>query len=66
MSTARLPHRMVWDQVLEAVHRVAKEKKGHLYKSHFSGKTTLRFSTENVDFESTLLDERLRHKPFCL
>jgi hypothetical protein len=47
--------------VLQAVRRVTGEGKGHLYRSQFSGATTLRFSTENVDFESTPLDDGRQH-----
>ena len=49
------------EPVLEAVQRATKEKTGHLYKSQFTGETTLRFSTENFDFGSTPLDEAHQH-----
>jgi hypothetical protein len=47
--------------VLQAVRRVIGDGTASIYRSHFNGAETLRFSTESVDFESTPLENGTEH-----
>jgi hypothetical protein len=47
--------------VLEVVQRLVGKDNAHIYVSGYNGASTLHFSTQRCDFESTPLDDGSRH-----